>query len=197
MRLVIGMTGASGAIYGIRLLEALQAAKVETHLILSKWAQATITIETTYSISAVKALATWTHPVDNQAAAIASGSFLTAGMAIVPCSMRTLAAIRAGLADNLLTRAADVAIKERRRLVLVPRETPLSEIHLENMLVLTRMGVVMLPPMPAFYLAPQSIEDLVQHTVARILDQFGIENQISPRWETVKKAPAPDESTDI
>src|SRR5258708_10991527 len=182
MKLIIGMTGATGAIYGIRLLEALREASVETHVVLSKWAQATITLETSLRVIDVKALATHVYPVDNQAAAIASGSFLVDGMIIAPCSMKTLASIRVGLSDNLLTRAADVMIKERRKLVLVLRETPLNEIHLDNMLSLARMGVVILPPMPAFFHLPQSIDDIVSHTIARILDQFGIEHHLSQRW---------------
>lgn len=182
MKLVIGMTGATGAIYGIRLLQALREVDIETHVVLTKWAQATIKLETPYSVADVKALATRVYPIGNQAAAIASGSFLIDGMVVVPCSMKTLASIRVGLSDNLLTRAADVMLKERRRLVLVPREAPLSELHLENMLFLARMGAIILPPMPAFYSLPQSIDDLVNHTIARILDQFGIEHHLSPRW---------------
>ena len=182
MKLVIGMTGATGAIYGIRLLEVLREGGIETHLVLSKWAQATIIMETSYSAANVKALATRVYPVDNLAAAIASGSFLMDGMIIVPCSMKTVASIRIGLSDNLLTRAADVILKEQKKLVLVPREAPLSEIHLENMLSLARMGAVILPPMPAFYLLPKSIDDIVDHTVGRILDQFGIEHHLSRRW---------------
>lgn len=182
MKLVIGMTGATGAIYGIRLLEALREAGVETHVVLTKWAQATIRLETSWSVAEVKALATHAYPLDNQAAAIASGSFLTDGMVVVPCSMKTLASIRIGLSDNLLTRAADVMLKEHRKLVLVPREAPLSELHLENMLFLARVGAIILPPMPAFYSLPQSVDDLVNHTIARILDQFGIAHHLSPRW---------------
>lgn len=182
MRLVVGITGASGAIYGIRLLEALRDANVETHLVLSKWAEATIRLETEYSAAGVKGLASEVHPIGDLAASISSGSFLTDGMVIAPCSMRTVAAIRAGLSDNLLTRAADVTLKEQRRLVLVPRESPLHEIHLENLLALARMRVVIAPPMPAFYTRPQNLDAIINHTVARVLDLLGIDHDLSRRW---------------
>lgn len=182
MKIVVGISGATGPIYGIRLLEVLKELGVETHLVMSAWAEKTIAIETSYSIQQVKELASHVYPPTNQAAIISSGSFRTDGMAIVPCSMKTLAAVSHGYSDNLVARAADVILKERRRLVMVPRETPLSEIHLENMLRLTRMGAVMLPPMPAFYNKPESVDDIVNHTVARILDQFGIDNGVSKRW---------------
>jgi 4-hydroxy-3-polyprenylbenzoate decarboxylase len=181
-RVVVAMTGATGAIFGVRLLQVLAATPgVETHLVLSRWARATIALETGWSASDVAALADVCHGPDDQGAAIASGSFATAGMAVVPCSMKTLAAIRTGYADGLIARAADVTLKERRRLVLVPRETPLSDIHLENMLALSRMGAVMLPPVPAFYNHPRSVDDLVDHLVARLLDQFGIDTP-ARRW---------------
>ncbi len=182
MKIVVGISGATGPIYGIRLLEVLKDFGVETHLILSQWAEKTIAVETDYSVDDVKKLASHVYASSNQAAIISSGSFRTDGMAIVPCSMKTLAAISHGYSDNLLSRAADVILKERRKLVIVPRETPLSEIHLENMLKLARMGAVILPPMPAFYNKPASIDDLVNHSVSRILDQFGIENALSKRW---------------
>lgn len=182
MKIVVGISGATGPIYGIRLLEVLKDFGVETHLILSQWAEKTITVETDYSVDDVKKLASYVYASSNQAAIISSGSFRTDGMAIVPCSMKTLAAISHGYSDNLLSRSADVILKEKRKLVIVPRETPLSEIHLENMLKLARMGAVILPPMPAFYNKPASIDDLVNHTVSRILDQFGIENSVSKRW---------------
>jgi 4-hydroxy-3-polyprenylbenzoate decarboxylase len=182
MKIVVGISGATGPIYGIRLLEVLKDFGVETHLILSQWAEKTIAVETGYSVDDVKKLATHVYAATNQAAIISSGSFRTDGMAIVPCSMKTLAAISHGYSDNLLSRSADVILKEKRKLVIVPRETPLSEIHLENMLRLARMGAVILPPMPAFYNKPASIDDLVNHTVSRILDQFGIENSVSNRW---------------
>jgi 4-hydroxy-3-polyprenylbenzoate decarboxylase len=182
MKLIVGISGATGAIYGIRLLEVLKESGVETHLILSSWAEKTILIETSYTVEEVKKLATVVHPSTNQAAIISSGSFRTDGMVIVPCSMKTLAAVSHGYSDNLLSRSADVVLKERRKLVIVPREAPLSEIHLENMLRLARMGVTILPPMPAFYNKPQTIDDIVLHTTARILDQFDIDNHISKRW---------------
>jgi flavin prenyltransferase len=183
MRLVVGMTGATGAAIGIRLLEVLRALGVETHLVLSMWAKATIAMETDNTVRQVQALATRSYGHQEQAAAISSGSFRTDGMIIAPCSMKTLAAIRIGYGEGLIARAADVTLKERRRLVLVPRETPLSEIHLENMLALTRMGTVMVPPMPAFYNRPAGLSDIVDHVVARVLDQFGLETDLTTRWE--------------
>lgn len=183
MRLVVGMTGATGAAIGIRLLEVLGAQGVETHLVLSRWAKATIEMETGHTVRQVQALATRCYGHQEQAAAISSGSFQTDGMIVAPCSMKTLAAIRVGYSEGLITRAADVSLKERRRLVLVPRETPLSAIHLENMLVLAQMGTVIVPPMPAFYNRPEGLSDIVNHTAARVLDQFGLDNDLTTRWE--------------
>jgi 4-hydroxy-3-polyprenylbenzoate decarboxylase len=191
MRIIVGITGASGAIFGIRTLEALKLLNVETHLVLSRWARATVVQETGLSIDAVEALATVTHAGDNQAAPISSGSFKSDGMIIAPCSMKTLAAIRTGYSDTLLSRAADVVLKEQRKLVLVARESPLSEIHLENMLALARMGVVIFPPVPAFYNQPRSIEDLVHHIVGRILDQFGLDLPDVVRWTGLGNTSAP------
>src|SRR3954449_288258 len=186
MRLIVGMTGATGAVLGIRLLEHLaQMPEVESHLVLSRWARTTIELETGMSAAAVGKLADVVHRPDDQGATISSGSFRTDGMVIVPCSMKTLAGIRAGYAEGLVARAADVVLKERRRLVLVPRETPLSEIHLDNMLALTRMGVRMVPPMPAFYNHPSTVDDIVAHVVTRILDQFDIESPTARRWNGV------------
>ncbi|PWA12540.1 phenolic acid decarboxylase subunit B [Pueribacillus theae] len=182
MKIVVGISGATGSIYGIRLLEALKECGVETHLIISSWAEKTIKIETSYTVDSVKSLATHVYSSNNQAAIISSGSFRTDGMIIAPCSMKSLASISYGLADNLLSRAADVIIKEKRKLVLVPREAPLSEIHLENMLRLARMGCTILPPMPAFYNNPKTIRDIVDHTIARVMDQFSIENNLTNRW---------------
>lgn len=182
MRLVVGITGASGAIFGVRALEALRALGIETHLILSKWARATLAQETDYTVEQVEKLASYVHRPDNQAAPVSSGSFKSDGMIIAPCSMKTLAAIRAGYGDTLICRAADVILKERRKLVLLARESPFNEIHLENMLALTRMGVVIFPPAPAFYNRPQTIDDLVSHIVGRILDQFGLEMPGLKRW---------------
>ncbi|MFS4092123.1 non-oxidative hydroxyarylic acid decarboxylases subunit B [Streptomyces sp. AF1A] len=191
MRLIVGMTGATGAVFGVRLLENLAALpEVETHLVLSRWARTTIELETGLAVSEVTALADVTHAPEDQGAAISSGSFRTDGMVVVPCSMKTLAGIRAGYADGLVGRAADVVLKERRRLVLVPRETPLSEIHLENMLELARKGVQLVPPMPAFYNHPQSVDDIVDHVVARVLDQFDLPAPAARRWEGMRAARA-------
>src|SRR5438552_15301546 len=182
-RLIIGMTGSTGAIFGVRMLEALKRQDVETHLVISKWAQRTIEHETNYSIEQVRALASVVHSPGDMGATISSGSFLTDGMIVVPCSVRTLAGIANGYGEHLVHRAADVILKERRKLLLVVRETPLSEVHLENMLKLSRMGVVMLPPMPAFYNHPQTVDDVVNHIVFRVLDQFKIPSPFAKRWD--------------
>jgi len=182
MKVIVGISGATGPIYGIRLLEEMKKLEIETHLILSRWAETTIKVETSYTVNDVKKLATYVYASDNLAAIISSGSFLTDGMIIAPCSMKTLAAISHGYTDNLIARAADVVLKESRKLVIIPREAPLNEIHLENLLRLARMGVVVLPPMPAFYNKPKNVEDIVDHTVSRVLDQFRIENNITKRW---------------
>jgi len=182
-RIIVGMTGSTGAIFGVRFLEALKHSEVETHLVISKWAQRTIEHETNYTIEQVRSLAAVVHSQGDMGATISSGSFLTEGMVVVPCSVRTLGGIANGYGEHLVHRAADVVLKERRRLVLVVRETPLSEVHLENMLKLSRMGVTMLPPMPAFYNHPQSIDDVVNHIVGRVLDQFGIPAPFEKRWD--------------
>jgi 4-hydroxy-3-polyprenylbenzoate decarboxylase len=184
-RLIVGMTGATGGIFGVRLLEALQGSGVETHLVLSKWAVRTMVHETDYSVEQVQQLASRTYRPEDQGAAISSGSFLTKGMVVCPCSVRTLAAIAHGNGDHLVHRAADVILKERRKLVLVVREAPLNDIHLENMLKLSRMGAVILPPVPAFYNHPKSIDDIVNHIVMRILDQFDIHLDLLTRWDGV------------
>ncbi len=190
-RLIVGMTGATGAVLGVELLRRLQQCPdVQTHLVLSRWARATIHLETGLSASDVEDLADVVFSWDEQTAAISSGSYPVEGMVIVPCSMKTLAAIRMGYADGLIARAADVTLKEHRRLVLVPRETPLSQIHLENMLALARMGARIVPPMPAFYNHPASVGDIVDHVVARILDQFDIESPNAKRWNGVPGAKA-------
>jgi 4-hydroxy-3-polyprenylbenzoate decarboxylase len=181
-RLIVGITGASGAIYGVRLLEMLRNTDIETHLVMSRWGARTLVHETRYSPEQVQRLATVAHPLTDQGATISSGSFVTMGMVIAPCSARTLAAIAHGLGDHLVHRAADVVLKERRKLVLAVREAPLHEIHLENMLKLSRMGAVVLPPMPAFYNHPRTVDDVVDHTVARVLDQFGLEVSGAERW---------------
>jgi 4-hydroxy-3-polyprenylbenzoate decarboxylase len=183
LRIIVGITGATGAIFGIRILEALKEAGVETHLVMSKWAERTIQLETDYTASQVKKLASVVHHPANQAASISSGSFRVSGMIVAPCSMKTLAAISAGYADGLLVRAADVILKERKKLVLLTRETPLNDIHLQNMLNLSRMGAVIMPPMPAFYNKPATVDDIVNHIVARTLDQFDIENTLTKRWK--------------
>lgn len=189
MRIVLGVTGASGAIFGIRALEALKALSIETHLILSRWSRTTIAHETHYTLDQVEALASVVHHEDNQAASVSSGSFKTDGMIVAPCSMKTLAAIRAGFGDTLICRAADVVLKERRKLVLLARESPFSEIHLENMLALTRMGAVILAPVPAFYNCPQNLDDVVHHIVGRLLDQFGLELPGMSRWSGFTRPP--------
>jgi 4-hydroxy-3-polyprenylbenzoate decarboxylase len=182
-RLVVGMTGATGAVLGVRLLRQLQLRDdVETHLVMTRWARATIQYETGLTAREVAALATVSYQPDDQGAQIASGSFPVDAMVVVPCSMKTLAGIRIGYADDLLLRAADVTLKERRKLVLVPRETPLSEVHLENLLALARMGAVVIPPMPAFYNHPKSVDDLVNDLVCRVLDQLGFETDQAWRW---------------
>ena len=182
-KLIVGITGATGAILGVRLLQLLRTAGVETHLVVSKWGIQTLAHETPYTLEQVQEMASVSYTSQDQGAAISSGSFLTSGMIVCPCSVRSLAAIAHGHGDNLIHRAADVVLKERRKLVLVVRETPLSEIHLENMLKLSRMGVVIFPPVPAFYTHPRSIDDLVHQTVMRVLDQTGIHIPSGVRWE--------------
>ncbi len=184
-RLIVGISGATGAIFGVRLLQMLQKTDVETHLLVSPWGARTLVHETPYTLEQVQAMATTFHAPQDQGAAISSGSFLTGGMVLCPCSVRSVAAIAHGHGDNLLHRAADVVLKERRKLVLVVRETPLSDIHLENMLKLSRMGAVIFPPVPAFYTQPQTIEDIVEQSVTRILDQFGIHLASGKRWQGV------------
>jgi polyprenyl P-hydroxybenzoate/phenylacrylic acid decarboxylase-like protein len=183
MRLVVAITGATGATLGIRLLEALGELGVETHLILSDWGRATTSIETEHTVDQVRSLASYTYSSRDMDAAISSGSFRTDGMVVCPCSMKTLSAIRVGYSDNLITRAADVTLKERRRLVLVTREAPLSEIHLDNMLYLARAGAVIFPPTMAYYAQPASIDELTTHVVGRIVDQLGIEHSLIGRWK--------------
>jgi len=195
-RLIVGITGATGTIFGVRLLEALQCTDVETHLIVSKWGAHTLAEETPYSVERVRKLAACCYAPNDQGAPVSSGSFLTDGMVIAPCSMRSLAAIASGQSEHLIHRAADVVLKERRKLVLVVREAPFSEIHLENMLKLARMGVVIFPPVPAFYNHPRSIEEMVDHVVMRVLDQFGIHLSLMERWGRETPAPLGGEITD-
>jgi 4-hydroxy-3-polyprenylbenzoate decarboxylase len=189
-RLVVGITGATGAIYGIRLLQGLRASGVETHLVVSRWGARTLLHETPFTLEQVRRLADHAYAENDQGAAPSSGSMVTAGMVIAPCSMRTLSAIAHGAAENLVHRAADVTLKERRRLVLLVREAPLSEIHLENMLKLARMGVVIVPPVPAFYDLPKTIDDIVDHTVQRLLDLFEIHLDAPGRGRGFRSASA-------
>ncbi|EYE93777.1 UbiX family flavin prenyltransferase [Aspergillus ruber CBS 135680] len=181
-RIVVAMTGATGATLGIKVLIALRRLNVETHLVMSKWAEATIKYETDYHPSNVRALADHVHNINDMAAPISSGSFKTDGMIVVPCSMKTLAAITSGFCDDLISRTADVMLKERRRLVLVTRETPLSDIHLRNMLTATQSGAVIFPPVPAFYIRAAGVEDLVDQSVGRMLDLFDLDTGEFERW---------------
>lgn len=182
MRIVLGMTGASGAAYGVTILEELNRLGIETHLIISKWARKTISLETDYKYDQIAAMAYRHYGPEEMTAGPASGSFQHRGMVIAPCSMKTLAAIASGYSDNLISRAADVTIKERRPLVLLVRETPLSPIHLENMLKLARLGVSIMPPVPSMYSRPATLEDIFRQTAGRTLDLIGIENRLVQRW---------------
>ena len=181
-RLVVGITGASGVVYGVRALELLRDAGVETHLVLTRSAVLTIGHELDRKIEEIRALAGVMHPLSDVGASIASGSFRTDGMIVAPCSMHTLAAVATGNCDNLLTRAADVTLKERRRLVLMVRETPLHLGHLRNMAAVTEMGAIVAPPVPGFYAHPRTIAELVHHTVRRALDLFGLDTPGVTRW---------------
>lgn len=181
-RIIVGITGATGVIYGVRLLERLREAGAETHLVISRWGTRTLLHETTWTRERVEGLATAVYAPNDMGAAISSGSFRTDGMVVAPCSAKSLAAIAHGFGETLIHRAADVTLKERRPLVLMVREAPLSPIHLENMLKLSRIGGVILPPMPAFYHLPRTVDDIVDHTVARVLDQFGIDHPATLRW---------------
>jgi flavin prenyltransferase len=181
-RLIVGMTGASGAIYGIRLLHLLKGAGIETHLVVSRSAKITLAQEMDIGVAEVSALADVVHQVDNIGASIASGSFRTMGMVIAPCSMRSLAEIASGVTSSLLTRAADVVLKERRRLVLLVREAPLHLGHLRSMTSVTETGAIVYPPVPAFYARPGSLEQMVDHTLGRVLDLFDIETKAVSRW---------------
>lgn len=182
-RLIVAITGASGAVFGVRALERLQEFDVETHLIISAWGAKTIEHETGRSVKQIRALADVFHRPNDQAATISSGSYVTMGMLVAPCSVKTLAAIAAGFADDLVARAADVVLKEQRKLVLMVRESPLSHVHLENMLRVTRAGAMVMPPMPGFYTLPESIDALVDHVVTRALDQFGLHSDATKRWD--------------
>ncbi len=177
------MTGASGVIYGIRLLEILRRAKIETHLVMTPAAKITIAAETDFAIPTVEKLATKVHRYNDIAASISSGSFKTDGMIVIPCSMHAMGALASGVSDNLLLRAAEVTMKERRLLILVPRETPLTLIHIENMERLARAGACILPAMPGFYERPKSVSQMVDHLVGKVLDIAGIENDLFKRWK--------------
>jgi flavin prenyltransferase len=181
-RLVVGISGASGAVYGVRMLELLQGTGVETHLVMSKAAEMTLAYETDYKLKEVRALAVVSHPNSDIGATISSGSFATVGMVVAPCSIKTMSEIATGVTGTLLSRAADVVLKERRRLVLAVRETPLHSGHLRTMTQLADMGAVIAPIVPAFYNRPQTVDDIINHTVGRLLDLFGIDISVVKRW---------------
>jgi 4-hydroxy-3-polyprenylbenzoate decarboxylase len=191
--MVIAITGATGAVYGVRLLQHLRNIKgVETHLLISDAAILTLHQETGLQRREVEALAHVVHKVRDVGASIASGSFQSDGMVIAPCSMKTLASVAHGLSDNLIARAADVVLKERRRLVLMVRETPFNLAHLRNMTAVTEMGGIIFPPLPSFYHNPQTLDEMIDHTVARVIDLFGIEHALAPRWAGMKGAATGD-----
>lgn len=199
MRLIVGISGASGSIYGIRLLEMLQEVpEVETHLVMSSAARQTITLETDYRVKDVESLADEVYRFNDIAASISSGSFRTAGMVVIPCSMKTLSGIALSFSDNLLLRAADVTLKDRRRLVLVTRETPLHLGHLRLMVQVTEMGAIVLPPVPAFYHRPKTLDDIINQTVNRTLDMFDIElpQDLFQRWVSPAKSREAEDETE-
>lgn len=181
-RLIVGISGASGIVYGVRILEALRRIEVESHLVVSRSAEVTLACETDLKLADLRALASVCHPVQDVAASISSGSFPTLGMVVAPCSVRTMGEIATGVTSSLLTRAADVVLKERRRLVLMVRETPLHLGHLRTMAQLTEMGAVIAPPVPAMYARPATLDEMIDHTVGRVLDLFGIEAGLVRRW---------------
>jgi len=185
---VVGMSGATGAIYGVRTLEVLREVGVETHLVVSRWADATILAETPHKPAEVRALADHVHAEDDLASPLADPTFATAGMIVAPCSMRTLAAIANGMSENLLQRAAEIHLQEQRRLTLLVRESPLSVIHLDNMLRVAKAGAIVAPPVPAFYARPRSLDEMVDHTVGRALDQLGVEHERIRRWGERRRA---------
>lgn len=186
-RLIVAITGATGAIYGVRLLQVLRnISGVESHLLISEAGVLNLHQEMDLKRKDVEALADVVHNVRDVGASIASGSFLSDGMVIAPCSMKTLAAVAHGLSDNLITRAADVVLKERRRLILMVRETPFNLAHLRNMTAVTEMGGIIFPPLPGFYHRPQSIEEMVDHTLGRVLDMFALPHELTPRWQGIR-----------
>lgn len=187
--LIVAITGATGTVFGIRILQLLQGTDVDTHVVISRWGARTLAEETEYTVEQVQAMATHAYPIGDQGAPISSGSFVTLGMVIAPCTMNTLASIAHGQGDNLVHRAADVTLKERRKLVLLVRESPLNDIHLENMLKLSRMGVVIFPPVPAFYNRPQSLDEMISHVAMRALDQFDLHLDAMRRWDGTNTAP--------
>ncbi len=195
--MIIGITGASGSIYGIRLLEKLRLLKIETHLVMSDSSKMTLRAETDIKIEQVTQLATYVHHYKNIGAIISSGSFITAGMIIAPCSMHTLSEIAAGISSNLLSRAADVVLKERRRLVLLTRETPLHSGHIRAMAHASENGAIIMPPVPAFYAKPKTLDDIIDHTVMRCLDLFDIHTNEQKRWEGFAQPTAPDTIDEI
>jgi len=182
LKLIVGITGSTGVIYGVRLLQALKEKKVQTHLILTEWAKKCLAMETDFTSDEVKSLATTVSDEANMAASVSSGTHKIDGMIVIPCTMKTLSSIAVGYDETLIARAAGVTLKESRKLVLVPRETPLTAINLENMLKLARLGVVILPPVPGFYTKPKTIDEIVNHTVGKCLDQFNIEHDLYKRW---------------
>ncbi len=186
-RLIVGISGASGAIYGIRILQALQGSAIETHLVMSESARITLASESDLTAAQVEALASEVHHVRNIGATLASGSFRTIGMVIAPCSIRTLSEVAWGGTSSLLTRAADVVLKERRRLVLLLRETPLHAGHIQSMLQATNSGAIIMPPVPAFYARPKTVDDIVNHSVGRVLDLFDIDTDLVARWAGLGK----------
>jgi 4-hydroxy-3-polyprenylbenzoate decarboxylase len=189
-RIIVGISGASGIVYGVRMLAALKAAGLETHLVMSRSAQVTLGYELTLKVADVHALASVVHRNEDIGASISSGSFATLGMVVAPCSIRSLSEIATGVTSGLLTRAADVVLKERRRLVLMVRETPLHLGHLRTMTQVTEMGAIVMPPVPAFYNKPATVDDIVDHSVGRVLDLFGIDNELVRRWQEPDPAKA-------
>ncbi|MDO9536028.1 MAG: UbiX family flavin prenyltransferase [Bacillota bacterium] len=187
MRIVVGISGATGAIYGIKMLEILHELEIETHLIISEASKRTIQLETNYEVEEVEKMAAEVHDINNIGASISSGSFKTSGMIIAPCAIKTLSAIANSFNTNLLIRAADVVLKERRKLVLLVRETPLHLGHLRLMTMVTEAGGILLPPMPAFYNHPQTMQDLINQTVGKVLDQFDIDHNLFSRWQGVEE----------
>ncbi|MBM3904066.1 MAG: UbiX family flavin prenyltransferase [Thaumarchaeota archaeon] len=184
MKLVIGMTGSTGVIYGVRILEVLKQCNITTHLVITEWAKKCLAMETDYKLDQLKSLATEYSDDSNLASGISSGTYRHDGMIVIPCSMKTLSSIANGYDETLVARAAGVTLKESRKLVLVTRETPLTAINLENMLKLSRLGVIILPPVPGFYTKPKSIEQIIDHTVGKCLDQFNIDHDLYKRWGT-------------